>query len=473
MNINKLTNKKEKVMRTYFTYLTAAVLFAAIGKQQLHAQNEILPKHEFTINVFGGLSTLHYKVDDATMKNGIGFGGGFGYHYFFNDRWALVTGLDAAFYKASLSAASMLSGQCYSFESLTHYSEQLVIENTLNEFVEKQNMWALQLPVMVQFMLPLDKQAKNHFYLALGGRLGYALSGNYKQSAESVEMRIVDAYSVWNPEYVPSEPQSGFSNKGSVKFSAFNAMAAFETGFRWKLGSNISLYTGLYFDYGFLNIVPDKSESALYTAINSSDPREPEEFASTSILSAHVPDYAETTDRQQVNFVQNTNRYTDKVNTIAAGVKIKLAFGIPKNKPSTVEPKKAKPAKKTASKAKVTKVPKEIIQSMILLSNTLFEFDKWNLKDEAIVELNKVIKWLNDNPTIKVEIEGHTDNVGTAEYNQRLSEERAKSVYDYFVTHGVQSSRLSYRGYGLTRPIADNSTAEGRQKNRRVELIIQ
>jgi outer membrane protein OmpA-like peptidoglycan-associated protein len=120
----------------------------------------------------------------------------------------------------------------------------------------------------------------------------------------------------------------------------------------------------------------------------------------------------------------------------------------------------------------VKEVPQEIKQSMIKLSNTLFAFDKFNLSNEAIVELDKVVKWLTDNPKINVEIEGHTDNIGTAAYNKTLSESRSKSVHDYFVSHGVAASRLSYRGYGFDRPVATNATAEGRQENRRVELKI-
>jgi len=117
-------------------------------------------------------------------------------------------------------------------------------------------------------------------------------------------------------------------------------------------------------------------------------------------------------------------------------------------------------------------IPLEIRQTMVELSKTLFAFNEFNLNEKSISELNKVVNWLKQNPGINVEIEGHTDNKGTAEYNQQLSEERAKSVYDYFVKNGISASRLSYKGYGLTRPIADNTTEAGRQQNRRVELRI-
>jgi outer membrane protein OmpA-like peptidoglycan-associated protein len=73
---------------------------------------------------------------------------------------------------------------------------------------------------------------------------------------------------------------------------------------------------------------------------------------------------------------------------------------------------------------------------------------------------------------MKVSINGHTDNVSGAEFNQTLSENRAKAVYDYLVSKGVDSSRLTYKGYGLTKPLASNDTEEGRAKNRRTEFVI-
>jgi OOP family OmpA-OmpF porin len=77
---------------------------------------------------------------------------------------------------------------------------------------------------------------------------------------------------------------------------------------------------------------------------------------------------------------------------------------------------------------------------------------------------------LKQNPEIKVEIQGHTDHIGTAVYNQGLSENRAKAVRDYLVRQGIASYRLTAEGYGLTQPVASNDTEEGRAKNRRVEL---
>jgi len=108
----------------------------------------------------------------------------------------------------------------------------------------------------------------------------------------------------------------------------------------------------------------------------------------------------------------------------------------------------------------------------IVLENIFFESGSYELLPESTVELEKLYDFLIKNPTLKVEISGHTDNVGDGEYNQKLSVERAKSVVDYLINNGISSARLSYVGYGFTKPIASNDTEEGRKQNRRSEFKI-
>jgi OOP family OmpA-OmpF porin len=100
----------------------------------------------------------------------------------------------------------------------------------------------------------------------------------------------------------------------------------------------------------------------------------------------------------------------------------------------------------------------------------LFGFDSADIKSDAHPMLNEAVKILKKNPAIKVEVDGHTDNVGPAAYNVNLSERRANSVMKYFVDNGVEAERLTVKGFGLTKPAASNDTKEGRAKNRRVEL---
>jgi outer membrane protein OmpA-like peptidoglycan-associated protein len=112
------------------------------------------------------------------------------------------------------------------------------------------------------------------------------------------------------------------------------------------------------------------------------------------------------------------------------------------------------------------------VGTRIVLNNIFYDFNKATLRPESEAELDRLYKLLNENPTLKIEISGHTDNVGSASYNQKLSESRAKSVVNYLLDKGTDNTRLTFKGYGFNRPIAGNDTEEGRQQNRRTEFEI-
>ena len=108
----------------------------------------------------------------------------------------------------------------------------------------------------------------------------------------------------------------------------------------------------------------------------------------------------------------------------------------------------------------------------IILKNIFFDVNKYDLKTESTSELDKVVMLLKDNPTLKIQISGHTDNVGKAADNLKLSNDRAQSVVKYIVTKGIDIKRLTFKGFGATVPIATNDTEEGRARNRRTELSV-
>jgi OOP family OmpA-OmpF porin len=112
------------------------------------------------------------------------------------------------------------------------------------------------------------------------------------------------------------------------------------------------------------------------------------------------------------------------------------------------------------------------VERTIILDDVLFDFDRSNIKPEAAAILDRLVAFMNENKDKKVNLSGHTDNVGTEAYNQRLSERRANSVRDYISKKGVDTSRISAQGFGESKPIADNKTREGRAKNRRVEIKV-
>lgn len=108
---------------------------------------------------------------------------------------------------------------------------------------------------------------------------------------------------------------------------------------------------------------------------------------------------------------------------------------------------------------------------ILRLRGPLFDFDKYNLRPDAVQALQAALPQLTKNKTKRIEIAGHTDSVGTEEYNMGLGTRRANSVYDYLVQQGIDASRLRVKSYGESKPVADNKTKAGRAQNRRVELV--
>jgi outer membrane protein OmpA-like peptidoglycan-associated protein len=112
------------------------------------------------------------------------------------------------------------------------------------------------------------------------------------------------------------------------------------------------------------------------------------------------------------------------------------------------------------------------IGSLAVLNNIFFEFNQYELMEKSVPELRKVIRFLTENPALRVEISGYTDNAGSLEYNLKLSDNRALSVYNYLISNGIDKKRLNHKGYGPNRPVYPNTTEEGRQLNRRIEFKI-
>ena len=110
--------------------------------------------------------------------------------------------------------------------------------------------------------------------------------------------------------------------------------------------------------------------------------------------------------------------------------------------------------------------------AIITLRNIFFDLNRYELKSESQVELDKLVQLMKDNPTLKIQINGHTDNTGKAADNLTLSDNRARSVVTYLTPKGIAAIRLSFKGWGGTHPIADNASAEGRALNRRTELKV-
>lgn len=173
------------------------------------------------------------------------------------------------------------------------------------------------------------------------------------------------------------------------------------------------------------------------------------------------------------NQVDDSNRDSEAAIGAVAGALIGGTIGalFAKEEPAPAPPSpKAEPAPEP--RPAPPPAPVKPIKEKIVLRGINFDFDKYNIKPEFQPVLDEAAEILARNPKVTVIIEGHADSIGTEAYNQRLSERRADSAKRYLVGKGIDASRLETVGYGELRPIASNSTAEGRAMNRRVEFKV-
>ncbi len=112
------------------------------------------------------------------------------------------------------------------------------------------------------------------------------------------------------------------------------------------------------------------------------------------------------------------------------------------------------------------------VGTKVVLDNIYFQTGKAILRPESEKALNQVLRFLENNPSMRLEISGHTDNTGSLRINQKLSRDRASAVVNYLVGKGIPQEMLESKGYADTQPVAENSTVEGRTKNRRVEFKV-
>jgi outer membrane protein OmpA-like peptidoglycan-associated protein len=210
-----------------------------------------------------------------------------------------------------------------------------------------------------------------------------------------------------------------------------------------------------------------------------------------------VRDYAYTATRRveiaesrarSLQAQQTTQAVTDKMNTDQASAvrntsaALRLANGQIASQDQQItnerqrrEDAERRAAEAAAALAAIGSVKQEARGMVLTLSGSvLFASAKSELLGDAQGKLNDVANVLSkEDPDARMVVEGHTDSQGGASYNQDLSQRRADSVRAYLVSHGVASDRVTAQGFGLTRPISDNTTAEGRANNRRVEIVVQ
>jgi len=158
-------------------------------------------------------------------------------------------------------------------------------------------------------------------------------------------------------------------------------------------------------------------------------------------------------------------RYGDDIQWVTTGLSLMYAFKAPEEAPPPPPPPPmAKPAPPP---------PPPVVKKQIVLRAVNFDFDKATLRPDAMPVLDEAVRILKAEPNTSIVVVGHTDSIGTEQYNMKLSERRANTVRDYLVKHGIAASRITAEGMGESKPVASNDTADGRAQNRRVELHVK
>lgn len=182
--------------------------------------------------------------------------------------------------------------------------------------------------------------------------------------------------------------------------------------------------------------------------------------------------------RPQAKVRWDANGSYERPVDVLAGLGFELSFGEPRPTPALASPPPVSPpppapaaAPAPPPAAVAAAEPPRVVES-ITLEGVHFENDSAQLTPESSAILDPIAASLKAHPQLRVEVQGHTDGVGSAAYNLKLSQARANAVRDYLTEHGVPQEELTAKGYGKTQPIADNKTADGRARNRRVVLAV-
>ncbi len=459
-------------------------------------------RHEISIWGAGGISSLQYSLDNGG-EHQIGFGGfaGIGYNYFFNYNWSIGTGAEFSYLTAK-GKIPMVSDYYQTIDNTSTTPFILNIEG--KDYEESQMAMYINIPLMVKYQVDVWKQHK--FYAAIGPKIGIPFRAEYKAEGNITTSATLPVNGT-NPgtrDRIENIPSKGFStyqvsSDGDLELD-LNYMAAAEAGMKWHLGKYLSLYTGLYFDYGLNNILKgdDSDFSKNFYEYNRETP------TSYTVNSLLVSKYND-----------NAGEYVERMNTLSAGVKVQLAFGLgffdkkerQKEKPATAEEVDKIMMRntqsieqtmdrntgeirgdmqkqtdeiltgmdKTAKEIEANRMKERIMKDDPNFTGTIAGFDlsKNEILPSMRTELDRKVALMKKYPQAKIILEGHTDDLGSDEYNMQLGLQRAEAAKAYMVSKGVDESRMVTTSKGKSQPIYPNANGESRSLNRRVEFILQ
>jgi outer membrane protein OmpA-like peptidoglycan-associated protein len=475
--------------------MTIGLLSLSSYAQELENATQIQPKHEIALWGAYGLSTLNYDLSIGDRTLGLGFLGGIGYNHYFNSHWSLGVGAEFSALSAT-SDLSKLKDYYPSFWRAPQGTTAFNVEVDAADFEQEYSVYYINVPVTVRYQL--DAFKKHKFYVGGGVKVGIPFDGSYTSKGGFSSKGFNRAANGNNTGDAISGIHGLTSNQPiDYKDGAFdtelNVILDLETGIKWRLSNKVSLYTGVFVDYGLLDIRKEKtSDRAIaYTANPAGD------FDKYVYSNPLTSVYAAGPGAKNTE-VKN---FTDRVNTLSAGLKIQLGFGFGKlhskaAKSVTEAPKPLSAAEVDAIVARNAKhlidAQKEEFQDIKDLLNALFKKEQkeveegyrlqtvwgFNLdKTDVVASMNSLLaenlQTLKSHPEIRVNLVGNTDDLGSKDYNRKLGLKRAEVIKAWLIDQGISNSRLTVSSNGSDSPFIPNTNEENRKYNRRVEFIIQ
>lgn len=284
------------------------ILIAAISSVNLNAQIA----HEFSGYGAMGMSTLKYSTTFGQQTNGFGglFGGG--YTFFLTESLGVNTGFEFSFYNAKMAFDNLTDN----YMTVDFEGNEFDFHSAILNYKEKQTTMYLNIPLMLYYQNTAWDE--NKYYFGLGVKFGFPVMRKYKTNSDAAvratgyyddeEYDYDQQFFLGFGEFPMTKVKRGLDMKVAYMLSA-------EAGIKWKLnfGENMSLYTGLYFDYGLNNVNKNSTTKKPFVIYDVNKPRE---YATNGVFSS------------EYTFNRVTNSFVDKVTPIAVGVKIRFSFGI-------------------------------------------------------------------------------------------------------------------------------------------------
>lgn len=420
-----------------FILLPLLLSMPAYGAQKKKAKPQ--NRHYVDIHVAAGYTSLLHNTPDARVVGGGGFLLGAGYE-FNRKNWILNAGLEFQFHNSTSYMPDMHTSVPYYYTPLTDYIVEYGYDAT--HIRSTHNTGIITVPLSFGYRF-------SRYYARAGVALGLGLFGTDHTHAD-VHINITD------PEF--AEPME---NVGHM-----TGTSEYSTDSKWRVGFNIAPMAeiGLYLDEWLVRENPKRKHMPPSFRLGL--------FAQYGAMNIDPNGYI-----------------ASSVNPLIAGIHF-TALISPQKAPKTRTKKPSEPSTKTKTKpAPTPPAPVDTVvihedtieygemriikEQPVVLENLMFVFGTADIIPESTKTLDQLLSLMLNRSELSIHITGHTDNIGTDAYNQRLSLDRAEAVCLYLTGHGIDKRRITFSGEGAGKPIDTNDTEEGRQRNRRVEITIK